>query len=61
MLAHGNAADIIKIDNDKLRKVCADSLNASTASFAPLYRSLFFPLLLGSSGPWQVCQYVCFT
>ena len=37
MLIHERAADIFKIDNENLRKVCADLFNASTAAIAPLY------------------------
>ena len=40
MLAHGSAADIIKIDNDNLRKVRADLLSPSSASIATLFHAL---------------------
>ena len=40
MLAHGSAADIIKIDNDNMRKVRADLLSPSSASIATLFHYL---------------------
>ena len=37
MRVHESAADTIKIEDDNLRKVCADFLSASAASIATLY------------------------
>ena len=61
MLAHGSAADIIKIDNDNLRKVRADLLSPSSASIATLFHAQY---LLTSTPLDSVlaleCQCICY-
>ena len=62
MLAHDSAPDIIKIDNDNLRKVCADLASPSSASIATLFHCLLTSTPLGSvlalAGMSCVC-YIC--
>ena len=59
MLAHGSAADIIKIDNDNMRKVRADLLSPSSASIATLFHYLLTSTPLDSVLALE-CQCICY-
>ena len=47
MLVHESAVDTVVIENDNLRKVCADFLNAAAAATALLYHRLLTSSPLG--------------
>ena len=61
MQVHEDAVDIIKIEDENLRKVCADFFSAATAYIATLYCRLPTPcrsaLCCALAG---MCLYVCF-